>query len=53
VANPAMVGNASTHATGPVNSGVHVVAPGETLTKIAHQYGKSLAEIAKANNIPP
>jgi murein DD-endopeptidase MepM/ murein hydrolase activator NlpD len=32
---------------------VHVVAPGETLTKIAHQYGKSVAEIAKANNILP
>ena len=41
------------HATGPVNSTVHVVAPGETLTKIAHQYGKSVAEIAKANNILP
>ena len=38
---------------GPINSGVHVVAPGETLTKIAHQYGKSVAEIAKANNILP
>jgi murein DD-endopeptidase MepM/ murein hydrolase activator NlpD len=39
------------HAAGPVNSGVHVVAPGDTLTKIAHQYGKSVADIAKANNI--
>jgi murein DD-endopeptidase MepM/ murein hydrolase activator NlpD len=44
---------ASPHAAGPVNSGVHVVAPGDTLTKIAHQYGKSVAEIAKANNILP
>jgi len=32
---------------------VHVVAPGDTLTKIAHQYGKPVAEIAKANNIAP
>ena len=40
-------------AAAPANSGVHVVAPGDTLTKIAHQYGKSVAEIAKANNIPP
>jgi murein DD-endopeptidase MepM/ murein hydrolase activator NlpD len=45
--------SAGPHAPGPINSGVHVVAAGETLTKIAHQYGKSLAEIAKANNIPP
>jgi murein DD-endopeptidase MepM/ murein hydrolase activator NlpD len=43
----------SAHAAGPVNSGVHVVAPGDTLTRIAHQYGKSVADIAKANNIPP
>jgi murein DD-endopeptidase MepM/ murein hydrolase activator NlpD len=50
---PAVAAGASPHAAGPVNSGVHVVAPGETLTKIAHQYGKSLAEIAKANNILP
>jgi murein DD-endopeptidase MepM/ murein hydrolase activator NlpD len=41
------------HAAGPVNSGVHVVVPGDTLTKIAHEYRKSLAEISKANNIPP
>ena len=47
------IATASPHAGGPVNPGVHVVAPGETLTKIAHQYGKSVAEIAKANNILP
>lgn len=35
------------------NSGVHVVASGDTLTKIAHHYGKSVAEIVKANNIQP
>jgi murein DD-endopeptidase MepM/ murein hydrolase activator NlpD len=32
---------------------VHVVAAGETLGKISHQYGKSVGEIAKANNIQP
>jgi murein DD-endopeptidase MepM/ murein hydrolase activator NlpD len=31
---------------------VHVIAPGETLMKLTRQYGKSLSEIAKANNIP-
>jgi len=30
---------------------VHVVAPGETLSKISRLYGKPLTEIAKANNI--
>jgi murein DD-endopeptidase MepM/ murein hydrolase activator NlpD len=50
---PAVTASAAPHAAGPINSGVHVVAPGETLTKIAHLYGKSLAEIAKANNILP
>ncbi len=34
-------------------SHVHIVAPGETLIKIAKHYNKSLVEIAKANNIPP
>ena len=32
---------------------VHVVAPGETLSKVSRTYKKSLSEIAKANNIPP
>jgi murein DD-endopeptidase MepM/ murein hydrolase activator NlpD len=32
---------------------VHVVAPGDTLSKIARTYGKSVHEIAKANNIQP
>jgi len=40
-------------AAAPANSSVHVVAPGDTLTKIAHQYGKSVADIVKANNVPP
>jgi murein DD-endopeptidase MepM/ murein hydrolase activator NlpD len=38
----------------PANaSGVHIVAPGETLTKISRIYKKSLVELAKANNIQP
>jgi murein DD-endopeptidase MepM/ murein hydrolase activator NlpD len=41
------------HAAASASSGVHVVAAGDTLTKIAHQYGKSVAEIVKANNIQP
>jgi murein DD-endopeptidase MepM/ murein hydrolase activator NlpD len=51
--SPALSASVSPHAAGPVNSAVHVVVPGETLTKIAHQYGKSVAEIARANNIVP
>src|SRR5262245_21766341 len=35
------------------SAGVHVVAPGETLSKISRLYGKSPGEIAKANNIQP
>jgi murein DD-endopeptidase MepM/ murein hydrolase activator NlpD len=50
---PTVTASQSPHAAGPINSGVHVVAQGETLTKIARQYGKSVAEIAKANNILP
>ena len=33
------------------NSGVHVVAAGETLSKISHLYGKTVGDICKANNI--
>jgi murein DD-endopeptidase MepM/ murein hydrolase activator NlpD len=33
------------------NGGVHVVAAGDTLSKISHRYHKSAHEIAKANNI--
>ena len=32
--------------------GVHVVAPGETLSKISRLYGKSVSELARANNLP-
>jgi murein DD-endopeptidase MepM/ murein hydrolase activator NlpD len=34
-------------------AGVHVVAPGETLSKISRLYGKSLGDVAKANSIQP
>jgi murein DD-endopeptidase MepM/ murein hydrolase activator NlpD len=34
-------------------SGVHVVAPGETLNSIARLYGKPVAVIARANGIAP
>jgi murein DD-endopeptidase MepM/ murein hydrolase activator NlpD len=37
----------------PGNPGVHVVAQGETLSKISRLYGKSVADIAKANNMQP
>jgi murein DD-endopeptidase MepM/ murein hydrolase activator NlpD len=33
------------------NPGVHVVAPGETLSKISRLYSKPVGELAKANNI--
>ena len=32
---------------------VHIVAPGETLTRIARHYSMSLTDLAKLNNIPP
>src|SRR5262249_57484154 len=35
------------------NTSVHVVVVGDTLSKIAHRYHKSVNEIAKANNIQP
>jgi murein DD-endopeptidase MepM/ murein hydrolase activator NlpD len=34
-------------------TGMHVVAPGETLNSIARLYGKPVMVLAKANNIPP
>jgi murein DD-endopeptidase MepM/ murein hydrolase activator NlpD len=40
-------------ASPPGNGSVHVVAAGDTLSKIAHRYHKSVNEIAKANNIQP
>src|SRR6266511_1585446 len=44
---PAAAINAAGH------SGVHVVAAGDTLSKISHRYHKPVNEIAKANNIQP
>ena len=35
------------------SSGVHIVKPGESLRGIAHHYGLSPAEIARANRIEP
>ena len=40
-------------ASPPGNGSVHVVAAGDTLSKIAHRYHKSVNELAKANNIQP
>jgi murein DD-endopeptidase MepM/ murein hydrolase activator NlpD len=37
----------------PTAPDVHVVAAGDTLSKIARQYRKTVAELAKANNIQP
>jgi murein DD-endopeptidase MepM/ murein hydrolase activator NlpD len=37
----------------PVQGGIHLVAPAETLSSIARLYGKSRAEVAQANNIKP
>jgi murein DD-endopeptidase MepM/ murein hydrolase activator NlpD len=37
----------------PQSGDVHVVAPGDTLSKIARAYGKSVHEIAKANKLEP
>jgi murein DD-endopeptidase MepM/ murein hydrolase activator NlpD len=50
-AAPAPAPAAAVNAAG--NSGVHVVAAGDTLSKISHHYHKSVNEIAKANNIQP
>jgi murein DD-endopeptidase MepM/ murein hydrolase activator NlpD len=41
------------HVAGPANPNVHVVAAGDTLSRIARQYRKTVAELAKANNIQP
>src|SRR5215471_12540144 len=41
----------ATNAAG--NQNVHVVAAGDTLSKISHRYHKSINEIAKANNVEP
>ena len=50
-AMPAPVGPPRTALVAP--SGIHTVAPGETLSSIARLYGKPVMVLAKANNIPP
>ncbi len=48
--------NTTSHRTAPVPATagqVHVVAPGESLMGIARRYGKSVSELAAANNIQP
>jgi murein DD-endopeptidase MepM/ murein hydrolase activator NlpD len=47
----APIAGGSAHSHAAPAGGVHVVAPGETLTSIAKLYGKSRPEIAKANKI--
>lgn len=37
----------------PAQSGTHVVAPGETLSRIARSHSMSVAALARLNNIPP
>jgi murein DD-endopeptidase MepM/ murein hydrolase activator NlpD len=51
-AQPHVAAAKPANAASPVgNAGVHIVAAGENLTKISRLYGKSVSEIAKANNI--
>src|SRR5262249_30475684 len=53
VVHPVATAPARPATTVAYTPGVHIVAPGETLSKIAHRYGKSIPEIGKANNIEP
>jgi murein DD-endopeptidase MepM/ murein hydrolase activator NlpD len=46
-------GGVAPHMSVPQSSGVHVVAPGETLNSIARLYGKHVSELARANNLSP
>jgi murein DD-endopeptidase MepM/ murein hydrolase activator NlpD len=50
---PPATASSAGHSAAPASSGVHVVAAGDTLSKIARHYGKPLPEIAKANNMQP
>ena len=52
-AAPASVRSAPVSTAAASNSGVHVVAPGETLSKISRLYGKPIGEVARVNNIAP
>ena len=49
--HPAVAPASVAAATPASNAGVHVVAAGDTLSKIARRYNKPANEIAKANNI--
>jgi murein DD-endopeptidase MepM/ murein hydrolase activator NlpD len=53
VTAPRQVASAPPAISAPATGGqhVHVVAPGETLSKVSRTYKKSLSDIAKANNI--
>src|SRR5262245_10160695 len=50
---PASAPTSAAAVSAGAHSGVHVVAAGDTLSKISHRYHKSANEIAKANNIQP
>ncbi len=50
VSAPATTGSVNATSGAPF---VHVIAPGETLSKLSRKYKKSVAEIARANNIAP
>lgn len=52
IANAGVPAPAEPRTAVPASSGVHVVAPGETLHSIARLYGKSVLEIARANHLP-
>ena len=50
---PVTAGGMPGSAATPAQAGVHVVAVGDTLSKISRLYNKPVNEIAKANNILP
>jgi murein DD-endopeptidase MepM/ murein hydrolase activator NlpD len=50
---PTVSASPAGHAAAPANSEMHVVAAGDTLSKIARHYGRTLPALAKANNIQP
>jgi murein DD-endopeptidase MepM/ murein hydrolase activator NlpD len=50
---PATAGGTPSSIAAPSQPGVHVVAAGDTLSKISRLYHKPIGEIAKANNILP
>jgi murein DD-endopeptidase MepM/ murein hydrolase activator NlpD len=50
---PALASVPAAGTVAPAQQGMHVVASGETLSKISRRYRKSVDEIARANNIQP